>query len=346
MKNIKILFSLMILMAFGLGSCNDDLAQPPVTLPEGGIGTGAWNSPMTVYQVSLGSVNNAFQSCWVKGYIVGYVNTDIANVLKEETATFTVPATIKTNLLLAATPDERDWTKCIPVQLPSGPVRNALNLGDHSDNQGKEVCILGTTGSKYCSAYGLRGSSAYKWGAEGDESIDNKKPDVPVITGVTIYSALPETATELDPAWTIDNVSISGSITYVWSWKVYNSKGYLNASAYANDTANASLAYCYSPVISLEGYTSAVMSFDHAARFQTTLRELCKAVVRVEGSTEWTELVIPTWPGTSGWTFVNSGEIDLSSYVGKKVQIGFKYQSSAEGADTWEIKNVNVTGSK
>lgn len=346
MKNIKILFSLMVLMALGLGSCNDDLAQPPVTIPEGGIGTGAWNSPMTVYQVSLGSVNNAFETCWVKGYIVGYVNVDVANVLKEETATFTVPATVKTNILLAATPDERDWSKCIPVQLPSGPVRNALNLGDNADNLGKEVCILGTTGSKYCSAYGLRSASAYKWGEEGDESIDNKKPDVPVITGKTIYSALPATATELDPTWTIDNVSLSGSITYVWSWKIYNNNGYLNASAFANSTANPSLAYCYSPVISLEDYTTAAMNFEHAAKFQTTIKELCKAVVREEGATEWTELDIPTWPGTTSWAFVNSGEIDLSAFAGKKVQVGFKYESSAEGADTWEIKNVNVTGSK
>ena len=69
-------------------------------------------------------------------------------------------------------------------------------------------------------------------------------------------------------------------------------------------------------------------------------------VVRAEGATEWTDLEIPTWPGTTSWAFVNSGEIDLSAYVGKKVQIGFKYESSDAGADTWEIKNVKVTGTK
>ena len=170
MKNIKIILSMLVLMTLGLGACNDELAQPPVIIPEGGIGTGAWDNPMTVYQVGLGSVNNAFESCWVKGYIVGYVNIDVANVLKDETAVFTTPATLR--------------------QLPSGPVRNALNVADHADNMGKEVCILGSTGSKYCSAYGLRSASAYKWGDKGDESIDNKKPETPVVTGQTIYSAL------------------------------------------------------------------------------------------------------------------------------------------------------------
>lgn len=337
---------MLVLMTLGLGACDDELAQPPITIPEGGIGTGAWNNPMTVYQVSLGSVNDAFSSCWVKGYIVGYINVDVANVLKEETAVFTTPATVKTNILLAANPDEKDWSKCIPVQLPSGPVRNALNLGDHADNLGKEVCILGTTGSKYCSAYGLRSASAYKWGAEGDEDVDNKVPDVPEITGVTIYDALPETASELDPSWTIENVTLAEGLTNVWSWKIYNSKGYLNASAYFGGGAKEALAYAYSPVISLEGYNTAALSFDHAAKFQTTIKELCKAVVREEGSATWTDLEIPNWPGTTSWTFVSSGEIDLSAYAGKKVQVGFKYASTSEGADTWEIKNVKVTGTK
>ncbi len=346
MKNIKIILTMLVLMTLGLGACNDELAQPPVIIPEGGIGTGAWDNPMTVYQVGLGSVNNAFESCWVKGYIVGYVNIDVANVLKDETAVFTTPATVKTNILLAATADEKDWTKCIPVQLPSGPVRNALNVADHADNMGKEVCILGSTGSKYCSAYGLRSASAYKWGDKGDESIDNKKPETPVVTGQTIYSALDASDSSLDPEWTIENVSLATGLNYVWSWKDYNGQYYLNASAYAQNKANAALAYCYSPVISLDGFATAAFSFEHAAKFQTTIKELCKAVVRAEGATEWTDLEIPTWPGTTSWAFVNSGEIDLSAYVGKKVQIGFKYESSDAGADTWEIKNVKVTGTK
>ena len=150
----------------------------------------------------------------------------------------------------------------------------------------------------------------------------------------------------IEPEWTIENVSLATGLNYVWSWKDYNGQYYLNASAYAQNKANAALAYCYSPVISLDGFATAAFSFEHAAKFQTTIKELCKAVVRAEGATEWTDLEIPTWPGTTSWAFVNSGEIDLSAYVGKKVQIGFKYESSDAGADTWEIKNVKVTGTK
>lgn len=336
----------MFVALIGLSSCDGDYAQPPVILPEGGIGTGAWDNPMTAYQASLGTVNEAYPTPWVTGYIVGYVDVDVANVLKAESAKFTVPATVKTNILIAGNPDETNWENCVPVQLPSGPVRNALNLGDHPENLKVQVTIQGTTGSKYCSAYGVRSASAYNFGDKGlDNGSDNpSNPDIPSITGQTIYSGLSETATECD--WTFDNVNLPLGISYIWQWKEYNNKYYLNGSAYAGGKSYAAEAYAISPVISLEGYTKAAFSFSHAAKFQTTVKQLCGAAVREAGTSEWTALSIPVWPDTTGWTFVESGSIDISAFAGKKVEIAFKYGSSADGADTWEIKNVKVVGSK
>ena len=68
-------------------------------------------------------------------------------------------------------------------------------------------------------------------------------------------------------------------------------------------------------------------------------------MVREEGG-EWTEIVPQAWPSAGGWNFVKSGDVDLSAYDGKKIQIGFKYESSAEGADTWEINNCKLTATK
>lgn len=345
MKRINILLTAVLALAAGFSSCDDDLAQPPVNLPEGGVGTGAWDSPMTAYQASLGSFNAEYPEPWVKGYIVGYIDTNIANVLKDETAKFTADGAVATNMLIAMSPDEKDWKNCATVQLPSGPVRNALNLSGNPGNLGKLVCIKGTTGSKYCSAYGVRSVSAFNWGEVGIDTGEEPTPPTPdVPAGETIYSALPETADQID--WTFDNTDMPAALSYIWSWKDYNGKHYLNASAYMSGTANASTAYAYSPVISLEGYKTAAFTFDHAAKFQTTIKQLCKAVIREAGTTQWTELEIPVWPGTTGWTFVSAGTIDIDAFAGKKVEIGFKYASTAEGADTWEIKNVKVTGTK
>ena len=55
----------------------------------------------------------------------------------------------------------------------------------------------------------------------------------------------------------------------------------------------------------------------------------------------------PDLPGNS-WTFMDAGTVDLSSYAGKKIEIGFHYTSSAAAnlAGTWEIDAVRVTGEK
>lgn len=157
-----------------------------------------------------------------------------------------------------------------------------------------------------------------------------------------IYSGLNPDDDSCD--WTFENVKLGSGLNYVWGWKEYNNSHYLNGSAYAGGSAKEALSYAISPVIDLTGKTEATVSFEHAAKFQTTLRELCGFCVREAGTKEWTELHIGKWPGTTGWTFVNSGEMDLKDFVGKKIELAFKYGSDASGADTWEVKSVKVTG--
>lgn len=158
----------------------------------------------------------------------------------------------------------------------------------------------------------------------------------------TLYSGLSEDAATCD--WTFDNVTMPSTMSYVWSWKEYNGKHYLNASGFVNSTSNVTEAYAVSPVIDLTGVTSASLVFEQAAKFQTTLRDLCGICVRLEGESAWTPLVIPTWVEPGSWTFASSGAMSLDAWAGKKIQVAFKYASSAAGADTWEVKNLKITG--
>lgn len=159
----------------------------------------------------------------------------------------------------------------------------------------------------------------------------------------TLYTGLSESATEID--WTFDNITIPEAASYIWSWKSYSGAYYLNGSCYISGAVYPSEAYAISPVIDLTKATKDIkVVFDHAAKFQTTLKELCGFCVREEGATAWTALTIPAWPEAGSWDFVTSGEIDLTAYAGKKIQLAFKYGSSEAGADTWEIKNVVITG--
>lgn len=182
MRKIIKHIAMAVLAATGLAACTGDYAQPPVPVPPGGIesiGSGEWDDPMSVYQASLGAVNeNLTSDPWVSGYIVGWIDVDVTNVMNELSTRFTVPATVATNMVMASTPDETDWTKCISVQLPSGAVRNALNLKDHPENLHAFVTIQGTTGSKYCSVYGVRSVSAYTWDKVG---IEPEKPLPPAV---------------------------------------------------------------------------------------------------------------------------------------------------------------------
>lgn len=297
-------------------------------------GEGSKASPYNPTQVVAMGTDANVADQWVKGYIVGWVDNSNQTYADEKNCNFGVPATVNTNVLLATTPDETDYTKCCVVNLPnSNNIRATINLVDHPENLGKAVTVNGTI-RKYFAIPGVRDLKS----ATLDESESGSTTPTP---DTNIFTALSEDATETD--WTFQNITMPSELTYIWQWKSYSEKYYLNASAFANATNYAAEAYAVSPVIDLTAQTSAKLTFSHAAKFQTTLTQLCGLVVREAGTTNWTELAIPTWPAPGAWTFVSSGEIDLKAFVGKKIEIAFKYGSSSEGADTWEIKNLVIT---
>lgn len=164
MKKTIIYLSTLLLAVIGMASCSEDYAQPPVIEPEGGLGDGSSANPYSALQILDGTKAN---DVWVTGYIVGWINTAGDNFkFNAETATFTAPATLNSNILLAASPDEKDFTKCIPVQL-SGDVRNALNLKDNPGNLGKQVTVKGNVEKYFGQDASLKNLTAYNWGDKG-----------------------------------------------------------------------------------------------------------------------------------------------------------------------------------
>lgn len=509
---------LMAGTAAGFTSCDDDLDYPPIEIPDSGLGgDGSAEAPFNIngiiayYNSYYSTTPDTSTYYWVKGYIVGCVaTTETVFVANDDTSQFSGTFGSASNILLAASPDCRDYNECITIQLPSGAVRTAINLKDNPGNLGRLVTIHGYI-DKYLGLPGLRSADAYNWGEEGIPGLDpvvakfsvasaitsgkaygfvaednskyymgkgfsatasygwmyvdevtptdgiikadvsngfafiegsvagqyyitdsngnflymsgafnsfqlsktvisgdatflwqpvanadgtwtvtnvgNSKtiaysvehtsygaysdispyvlprlyemdldpatiPDItpddpsdtPVQEGV-IYSALGSTETEMSAGWTFENTDI-GDLEAVWSWRSIGTTYYLNASAFVSSTAYAATAYAVSPVIDLAGATSCSVTFDHAAKFQTTLTTHCGFCVREEGASAWTELDIPVWPTAGSWTFANAGTIDLSAYDGKKIQVAFKYGSTTSGADTWEINNLAVSGNK
>lgn len=99
---------------------------------------------------------------WVVGYIVGYID---GNKLTESSAVFSY-GDVETNILLADSPDVKDYAKCVPVQLSKSgsyaDVRYALNLKNNTDVMGRRVKIRGAV-TKYMGVPGLKNAIKYKF---------------------------------------------------------------------------------------------------------------------------------------------------------------------------------------
>lgn len=262
---------------------------------------------------------------WVKGYVVGYY--------QDYAGHFEAGGTQRANILLSDNAETTNTAQCVCVQLVANTdVRTALNLVDNPGVLGATVSVKGDV-MKYNTLPGIKNTSAYK--------LDGAEPNPPTPpAGENTVTLLGQKDANGAEGWTFDNVNLPSQVTSVWTWKDYNSAYYLNGSGYAGGSSYAAESYAVSPVIDLSKATTASAQFSHAAKFQTTLRELCGFYAREAGSATWVKLTIPTWPESGSWTWAESGSIDLSAFGGKKVQIAFKYGSSSAGADTWEIRDL------
>lgn len=143
--------------------------------------------------------------------------------------------------------------------------------------------------------------------------------------------------------FTEDYFNKATAISAVWTHAVYKEVGYMKASAFLNNVKYATESRLVSPEIDLTTATAPVLAFEHTAKFFGTFANECKVQVREIGADSWTDLTIPTQPTGKDWTYVQSGDIDLSVYKGKKVQIALYYKSTAENAGTWQVRKLTIT---
>lgn len=146
-------------------STTPDKPDVPVT------GAGSKGEPYNV-----ASAQSASGNAWVEGYIVGYVDGQTY----ASGATFAVPTEAQTEILLADAADTKDASACIPVQLPAGDIRSALDLFANPTLLGQKVELYGSL-EKYFGVNGLKSTSC---AILGDKVIgkdpEGTTPDVPV----------------------------------------------------------------------------------------------------------------------------------------------------------------------
>ena len=176
----KILYTMLVALATTLSftSCED--VPAPYDIPTGGNtgggttvdteGDGTEAKPFSAADVKSGKAKG--NDVYVKGYIVGFVPDKAISEAK-----FTAEGCEATsNVLIAASADETSVDNVVPVQLPFGDVRTAINLKDNPGNLKQEV-ILGGNIENY---FGKPGVKSVVWAKIGDKEV-GKKPGTEVV---------------------------------------------------------------------------------------------------------------------------------------------------------------------
>ncbi len=137
-----------------------------------------------------------------------------------------------------------------------------------------------------------------------------------------------------------------------YNWTVSNtgtgSNYYGRASGYNGSGADNTELWYISPSFNLSSATTPALNFDNAKNYSGPALAV-KISTNYSGSgvpaaATWTDITSSVTWSTGGFTFVNSGNVDLSAYNGSaSVYIAFIYTSTtAAGASTWEIDDIIV----
>lgn len=118
------------------------------------LGQGTRQSPLTVADVQ--ECDTLEGDYWVIGYAVGTTHQTMS------AATFAASTTYTTNLLLSDDSTAQSTALCIPVQLSTSKIQQALSLAHHSEMHRQAILVHGTYGQYFRTA-GLRDVSEGLW---------------------------------------------------------------------------------------------------------------------------------------------------------------------------------------
>jgi hypothetical protein len=142
--------------------------------------------------------------------------------------------------------------------------------------------------------------------------------------------------------------SVTGA--QVWAPAVYSGTTYANMTGFSGGSYNANEDWLISKAINFDTYNSETLSFESATKYgiatDTSLKVFYSTNYTGTGDPTtaiWTRLNnIPL--STGNFTWVKTGNIDLSGIAGSNVFIAFKYLCTTSNVPTWEITKVKLNG--
>lgn len=151
--------------------------------------------------------------------------------------------------------------------------------------------------------------------------------------------------------WT--NYAETGTIK--WKERIYSGNGYAEFNTYGSGNAS-NIGWLISPAYDLSGYENVKFSFQSAQNFVSD--DANKLQVFVSTNYDGTNVTTATWTeincnvankNTTGYTFIPSGEIDLSTYENQTIHIAFRVTGSGTNTNLdglFQVDNLYVYTSK
>ena len=302
-----------------------DMSGTRCDIAGGPEGNGTFDSP---FNVAAAYANNTGSGVWVQGYMVGVIETDVDPFENN----FDGPFRSRTNIMLADDPDETNTSNLLIVQLPVGDVRDAINLADNPGNLGEMVKLRGNLAA-YFGVPGMR--DTYQYWMEGMPDPDPDPDPVQTVFEETFSSNLGTfTAHNITGAQEWHHVTFDGGSAYM--------------NGFAGGTSHANEDWLVSPAIDLSGETNVALNIREAINFLTSYNDLKVMIANdFDGSNpttsgNWVHITGFSRPPGNNWTYVESGDIDISQFDGQTIHIALKYTSTSSGASGWQVSRISV----
>lgn len=157
------------------------------------------------------------------------------------------------------------------------------------------------------------------------------------------YAYLNEDFAQGQGNWTIHAINDPG--INVWSPQSAGGKTCMQAFASVDDYKYAGEVWMVSETINLKamGAVAPKLSFNHYHQLCVGNPEDQLLLKITTDGANWADIAIPVFSAGTLPRYANSGEIDITDYIGETVQIAFVYISSAESAPRWSVTDVRIS---
>lgn len=301
---------------------------------------GTKEKPYTVANVQAGATGTGV---WVKGYIVGWID---GKTLADGAKFNADGVTVSSNVMLADAADAATTAKIIPVQLPSGEIRKAVNLQDNPANYKKEVLLKGNLVA-YFGVLGLKEVSAAVIDGKEYPMGGDDQPSGDVVTSLDENF---DASTDIPAGW----FQKQAAGDKAWYVRNFNENNYITMSGFKGTAPFDQ--WLLSPAIDMDKVSDKTLTFDTQVNGYGATTTTLKVYIVTDPANlaTATELkaTFATAPaaGADGKTkyseWVKSGNVDLAKYKGK-VYIAFRYQASKDANyATWCVDNVKLNAAK